>query len=163
MSLSESIRQVLRVEHKIQGGCDVLLDKEQLLITKGKTLKRIQHDPLSSHAKVFYNCIVATNRMINPCPRWHCCASLVPNQGTASCSQSTWLWRKEWRRKEKRDIDSLKMWACYLLQSVKSTSTLILTILVICPQLTTQLFLLFTNRFAFPWVQYRMRVWRSNW
>ena len=35
VSFSESIRQVLSVERKIEGGCEVLLDKEQSLIRKG--------------------------------------------------------------------------------------------------------------------------------
>jgi hypothetical protein len=35
MSQFESIRQVLNIEAKIEGGCDVLLDKEQTLIRKG--------------------------------------------------------------------------------------------------------------------------------
>ena len=32
---SETIRQVLKVEHRIEGGCEVLLDKEQALIREG--------------------------------------------------------------------------------------------------------------------------------
>lgn len=35
VSLSENIRQVLKVESKIEGGCEVLLDKEQALVKKG--------------------------------------------------------------------------------------------------------------------------------
>ena len=33
--MSENIRQVLKVEHRIEGGCEVLLDKEQTLIREG--------------------------------------------------------------------------------------------------------------------------------
>lgn len=35
VSFSESIRQVLAVERKLEGGCEVLIDKEQSLIRKG--------------------------------------------------------------------------------------------------------------------------------
>ena len=35
MSYSENIRNVLRIESKIEGGCPVLLDKEQALVRKG--------------------------------------------------------------------------------------------------------------------------------
>ena len=35
VSYSENIRNVLRIESKIEGGCPVLLDKEQALVRKG--------------------------------------------------------------------------------------------------------------------------------
>ena len=36
VSVSESIRAVLKIERQIEGGCDVLLDKEQALVRKGR-------------------------------------------------------------------------------------------------------------------------------
>ena len=35
VSMSESMRQVLQVEHRIEGGCKHLLDSEQALVRKG--------------------------------------------------------------------------------------------------------------------------------
>ena len=32
----ESFRQVLKVEHKIEGGCNELLDREQILVKNGE-------------------------------------------------------------------------------------------------------------------------------
>lgn len=36
VSYSENIRNVLKIESKIEGGCPLLLDKEQTLVRKGK-------------------------------------------------------------------------------------------------------------------------------
>ena len=36
VSVSENIREVLKIERQIEGGCDVLLDKEQAIVRGGK-------------------------------------------------------------------------------------------------------------------------------
>jgi len=36
VSTCENIRQVLKIEHQIEGGCEVLLDREQTLIREGQ-------------------------------------------------------------------------------------------------------------------------------
>ena len=46
---NESIRQVLSVERKIEGGCEHLLDKEQTLIRKGYNILSLYHYSHSSY------------------------------------------------------------------------------------------------------------------
>lgn len=53
--ISENVRQVLRVEQKIEGGCDVLLDKEQSLIREGVlTRMREGEKPSKYKAQTMY-------------------------------------------------------------------------------------------------------------